>query len=59
MEAFDLAVALRMERGCGRFPQLKVRDLRQEVPGRELLAVVVDDTDAGIGIEFLVGKRTG
>lgn len=56
VHAFDLPVALRMERGCRGLLQLKFRNEVQEVPRRELPPVIVDDAGVGVGVEFL---RTG
>lgn len=56
VHAFNLPVALRMERGCRGLLQLKFRNEVQEVPRRELPPVIVDDAGVGIGEEFL---RTG
>ena len=53
VHAFDLPVALRMERGCRGLLQLQFRHEVQEVPRRELAPVIVDDAGVRVGVEFL------
>ena len=53
MHAFDLPVALRMERGRRGLLQLQFRHEVQEVTRRELAPVIVDDAGVRVGVELL------